>query len=312
MRYYVLVVLVLVVSTMMLLDKQQQVEANNAKRLREFRELFATARQLESAQMLMQTDDSTLDKRKQLLFSFAREPKSSVAGKNHQELLKLVNEYRIKAQQYVQECRKQNGNWFTKVLGGFGGPLGSMKGLSKSDSFLSSLTERYESQCKTVAVTEQLVDQDLAKFQMRGLDMILFVLATDLKYLVTENVQILNGAIYHALKEDKFISNNNFYDVDELSANQRRLLMEFYSSRVDPDAIRLGDAVEHFSEPSSLVIGRLLDSCHAVQDYRHEWRQLLDSCGPIACEPGNEFTNKHQLERYDDIGTFCDQFLDAL
>lgn len=281
------------------------------RRLREFRDIFKTAGRLESAGMQVASDGDPrlLAERKELLFAFAREPKGAVTDRNYQQLTKLVNDYRIKAYQYVQDCRKQNNNWFTKIIS-FGGALGAMKGLSRSDDYLTGVTERYESQGRTGQLSDEIVNQDMAKFQIRGIDMIMFVLAADIKYLAIENVQILNTAINQQLQADKFVANNNFYEVDTLTSAQKKLLLDYYASRVDANNVSIGEASEHI-EPSNLIIGRLLDSCHSVQDYKLEWTKLLPVCGDD-CKSETLFSNKYNLDRYEDVVQFCERFLDAL
>lgn len=277
------------------------------QRLRDMRQLHSAARRLESAETLALEAGERATKereRRQLLAAFVGEPKGEASERSHRELSKLADDYRARARQFVDECQRNNANWFTKIIS-FGGPMGAMRAMGRPHPLLSSISERLEAQCKAGKLTGQLVDRWLAKFRLSGLEAILFVLETDVKCLATESVQLINWAIYTQLRQSKFVASNNFYDVEQLSESQRKLLADFYLARAHLEASSVADALEHFSEPSNLIIGRLLDSCHSMHTYLAERAQTLASCGA-------ECSADQLAEHHLDVGRFCDQFLEAL
>lgn len=290
-------------------------------RIKDFKELLAVARRLESAKGAVSESASKQEQakakqqREDLLASFTREPKSAQCNRNYEQLSKVVNDYRIKAYNYVADSKKTN-NWFSNFVK-LGGPLGAMKGLSKFDSGLTAITERYETQSKSGDLTDDDVDCDLAKFQIKAIESMIFVLQTDIKYLVLEDPQLLNREIRLQLGQDKYVSNNNFYDIQHLTQKQSSLLLDFYTSRIDSGSTKVAEAVQHFYDPGSLIIGRLLDSCHAMTHYTSVWRDLegqrSEVCSKSKSDPQNDlFAGRHKLDKYEDVANFCQQFFDGL
>lgn len=286
--------------------------------LRDFKELSSTATKLESAEMMMLSSKPSRQSRQrdELLYMFAREVKSTHCGKFFDQMLKTSDEFRIKAYAYVDETKKQK-NWWGNIVSTFDSPLKGMKSLSKFDSYLSTVTERYESQAKSGQLKTVDVDCDMIRFQVRSLHAIMFVLQTDIKYLVMENQQTLNQAIYEQLKADKFVSNVNFYEIHELTGEQRELLLKYFADRNNTEETTVGQAVDHFFNPGQYIIGRLLDSCQTVLRFEDDWKEREQShndvCPQSTSDPNGELFPKHfKFDKYDDTFKFCQNFLDAL
>lgn len=311
----------LVVVVVALVYSATTCQAAPGPRFKDFKELLGAARRLESAQDVVsesaskQEQAKSRQQRDELLASFVREPKSSQCEKNFDQVSKVVNEYKLKAYNYVADSKKSN-NWFSNLVK-LGGPLGGMKNLGKFDGFLNSITERYESQSKSGNLTDDDVDCDMAKFQIKAVESMIFVLQTDIKYLVLEDPQVLNREIKLQLSQDKYVSNNNFYDIEHLTPKQSSLLLDFYTSRIDSSSTSVAEAVQHFHDPGSLIIGRLLDSCHAMLRYKSVWVDVegerSEVCARSKSDPQNElFASRHKVDKYEDVANFCQQFFDAL
>ena len=290
---------------------------NNQNKLRDFKEVLNAARRLESAELLVRDKTAKSGaRRNELLSSFAHEVKSAHCKKHYEQLVKVVNEYKVKAYSYVDDCKNDRNNWFMNVVK-LGGPMGGMKNLAKFDGNLASITERYERQSSNGQLTDLDVNCDMFKFQIKALNSIMFVLQTDIKYLAVENLQVLNGAIYRQLVTSRMMANNNFYNTEELTPAQRELLLHFYSSRVDLTRTTIGEARERFENIGGLVIGRLLDSCQEVGHFGSIWSQLeagrADACKKSKSDPMNgRFPAQFNLNKYQDAIRFCEGFLEAL
>lgn len=293
------------------------VNAANIEHIKSLPELFDTAKQLESARLqVTESRKAYADKRARMVYAFVRESKGAHCERYNGQLKKTMDEYRVKAYNYIEDAKKP-ANWFTGFQKMLGGPLGSMKNLAKFDAYLSQVTERYEHQAPTGILTDADVDCDLAKLHVRALDMMMFVLQVDVKYLILESPQVVNIAIYRQLAEDKFVASSNFYDNEQVSPAQRRLLLEFYAARVDQDKTSVGQAVGHYYQPGNLIIGRLLESCHSLNEMSHTWAQVepsrLEICKRSKSDMNNEqFSKEHLLSAYTATVDFCNKFLDAL
>jgi hypothetical protein len=290
--------------------------AANIEQPKNLNDLYEAARALESVHMqITEHRKSYAERRYKALYAFVREPKSEHCDAYYGPALKAINEYRIKAYQYVADSKKQTG-WFGNIMK-IMGPSGSMKALSKPYPELAQVTERYESQSKSGILTNIDVDCDLLKFHIRVLNKMMFVLQTDIKYLATEDKEISNRAIYHQLLRNDFVSTNNFYSIQELRPDQAKLLREFYLARVDIGATKVERAVEQFSKPSNLIIGRLLESCYALVDHKNTWQQLeperVEKCAQSKSDlKNNLFANELRLSDYESTLKFCEPFINLL
>jgi len=282
-------------------------------RQKEFRDLYDIARHLETngMQVTKDSDADFLDKRRKLVFAFARESKSALAYTFYQQMTRLINEYRTKAEQYIEEsAKKSNGNWLMKI-NPFNNALGSLKGLSRNDADLTAMTQRYESLVKLGQLDKEMIAKDLAQYQLRVVDMILFALATELRYLMVEDAQLLNVAIYQKLKGDKFVSDNNFFSIDTLNDEQKRDLIELFRDQVNVDLVDVATAIEHILDPGNLIIGRFFETCSALQNYRDEWEVVLKQCGQD-CTVELIPAEKRYEDSYERVVRFCDTFIGHL
>lgn len=285
---------------------------------RDFKELLGIAEKLESAELLSTDKNSDQIKatRRELIYLFARSSKIEFSEKQYEAYVKLANDYKIKAYNFIDETKKNtNKNWFSFIK--FGSPVQFLKLYGKSDPFLATVTERYESQAPKGQLQPIDVDCDIIKLQARNLHSIMFVLQTDIKYLVLEDQQVLNQAIYDQLKADKFVSNSNFYEVHQLTDSQKDLLLRFFADRVNARETKVGQAVDHFYNPGEYIIARLLESCHTVLDHQKAWLTLESRynqvCPNSNSDPnGKFFAKQYRFDKFDYIFNFCNNFLEAL
>lgn len=317
MRLLVLVVATLTtISSSFLVD---QVEAGS-KRLNDFNEIFSLAKSLESVQALISEDGQTKNSqeiRHDQMKVFVGEPKIAHCSRFLKQSQAVIDNYKGKAYEFVKDSNKSK-DWFSKVATAFAGPINSMRGLSKFSPILQDMTERYESQGKTKGFLKEVdVDCDLYKFQIRILNQILFVLKAEIKYLISEPAHLINRAIYERLKQDKYISAHNFFEIRELTPKQREILIKFYNSQLNLDAIPIGQAIDHFEQPGSYVIGRILEDCSAVPDYVKSWKVAeagrAKVCPSSTSDPSNNmFASEFKETRYAELASFCDSFSKSL
>lgn len=291
--------------------------ASGARLLKEFKEILAVAEKLESAAMLLseRTDKSSRE-RLDLTYLFARIAKGGVCDKQYNELVKVADEYRVKAHDFVDENKNQQNNWIQNLIK-LGGAQGAMRNLAKFDPYLNSVTDRYVAQVKNNVIGPEDIDCDVVKFQTRNLHAILFVLQTDIKYMLLEDQQILNRAIYDQLKADRFVSSSNFYEINELNSLQKELLLQFFSDRVNHDEKTVGQTIDHYNNPSEYILGRVIDSCQSMLKYETELNELEisynDVCAKSSSDPSNKlFPSQYKFDKYNHTFTFCHNFLNAL
>lgn len=284
--------------------------------LRNLNDLYDAAESLESARMqVSKNGEASEDKRIRRVYSFIRESKSLHCERHYSELTKTIEEYRAKAYNFLADSKKPT-NWLSGIKKLIG-PLSGMKNLAKFDKYLATITERYESQAGIGILSEADIDCDMVKFYIINLNAMMFVLQTDVKYLIFEEPQANNIAIFRNLAESKFIANTNFYGIDSLTESQRLLLLQMYASRVDQTKETIGDALEHFYEPGNLILGRLLDSCHKIKEYQATWLGLEPNRASICAKSrldlsANSLVNQISLSNYSAIIEFCGEFLDSL
>lgn len=285
-----------------------------AQQPQDFRQVLSNGRKLESVQQLLaSTTRSDEDRnRRFILGEFLREQKSDLCRDHFRGTTRVVDEYRLKAYNYVDDSRK-SGNWFSNMMK-FNNPLNAMKSLSRTDKHLSEITERYEAQWKNRLLTRTDVDCDLLKYKIRVLDSIMFVLRTDLKHLLLDSTDAANRAIYYQLKLNNLASSNNFYEVRNLDEAQKSLLLDFVKRHVNVEETNLGDLINRFDDLGNLVIGRLQDTCQTAIEFQATWVESeLDRsrvCPSQTSDPQNEaFATNYRQDQYNELVEFCHNFL---
>lgn len=320
MKSVSLVATVALASLVALVLNNNQVVAsvNIVKLTKEFKDSLLLAEKLESASIFTEdeNDEKSKVERANLLYRFARQPKSLMSFHYLDATNNEAEEFRLKAHAYLDDMKKPNKGPFYGIFGS--GPLASMRVLGKYEPFLSAITERYVLKVKNNMVNDNDIDCDLLQFQAKNLHEILFLLQTDIKHLLLDDQQVLNQAIYEKLKGDKYISANNFYESSDLKPKQKEVLLRFFADRVDHNQLTLNQAVDHFNKPSEYILGRVMDSCVASLSYQGKLAELEfdfnDVCPRAISNPGGDkvFLQKYSFDRFEHIIQFCQDFLDAL
>lgn len=298
----------------------QPVDAGSRK-LKDFAEAFGLADRLESLpSQILGTDLASEQQKKRLdlMEDFIRESKIAHCTNIFNRLNEVIEEYSRKALEFINDDNTSK-NWFSSVASMMAGPLNSMRNLSKFSVKLREITTRYEEQSKKRGLLKQVdIECDMHKFRIRMLDRILFVLKSELKYLVTEPPEMLNKVIYEQLKQEKFVSDNNFPTIHQLTSVQSELLRGFYLDQVKQNhSITIGEATEHFERPSSHIIGRLLEDCNEVPQYVESW-ELAEAgrakvCPNSLSDPANDrFPKEFQVTKYSELANFCSKFSNSL
>lgn len=280
-------------------------------KLKSFSELLVAAKQLESAEMLLSSKSKNFNsKRNELLAMFVTEPKTPYCDRHYNQMIKVVADYKIKVYEYF----KDGNNWITNLVR-FGGPIASMRSLSKFDNNLNQLTQHYEALAKHGLVNNTNIDCDLAKFQIAIVDTILFVLKTDIKYLISADPQVINVHNLLNLSQNKYVSRINSYS-SKLTPRQQLILLEYYSGRVDSNIMPIELALENFYNPGALVVGRLFDSCQGLLRYSQTWQEL-ESMREEDCASGEQatqsdvFDSSYDAQKYEEVRTLCKNFLES-
>lgn len=300
---FVLNLIALLVSTNKAVDDAQQ---------RRFKEVLSKGRKL------MTDENLTGNNRTQVLSLFLRLPKSGLCRIHFETTMKLEASYRPKANNYVDDSRKTSGgSWFSPTRWLKGDPLKEMKTIIGSDEYLQEITERYQSQWSQHSLTRNDVDCDLAKYRIKVLNDIMYLLDTDVKLLLTDNTNIANRAIFIHLNATKFVPNEDFSQ-KALSPQQQDLIMLYIRNNVDlqnPN-FTMESYIARVHDVGNLIIGRLRDTCKSVMEHRALWLEgenaRFKSCPGSASDPKNiEFPAQYNLGVYEELTQFCDQFLKA-
>lgn len=288
-----------------------------AQQSQDFKQVLANGQKLESVQQLLASSNRSDGdgNRRLILGEFLRVQKSDICRVRFQEATRVTDEYRPKAYSYVDDSRK-SGNWFTNIVK-FNNPLNALKWLSRNDKDLSELTERYEKQWKSRLLTRRDVDCDLLKYKIRVLDSIMFILRTDLKYLLLDSTDAANRAIYYQLKMNNLVSSNNFYEVRLLEDSQRLLLLDYVRRNLNENETNLGDLINRFADPGNLIIGRLQDTCQTALEFQSTWIESESNreemCSNSTSDPKNGiFADHFKQDSYDELTKFCHSFLNPL
>lgn len=305
------------VTLLAILASQQRSIVYGARLLRDFKEVLSTAEKLESAELLLvEKTDRIKKERNDLIYLFARIAKGGICDRQFERIVSVADEFRIKAHNFVDENKTQQ-NWITNLIK-LGGSQGAMRNLARFDPYLNSIIDRYVVQVKNQQVTPEDIDCDVNKFQVRNLHSILFVLQTDIKYLLIEDQQIINRAIYEQLKADRFISTSNFYELHELNSRQKELLLNFYADRVNHEEKTVGQALDHYNNPSEYIMGRVIDSCQAILKFESDLNDLAivfkDVCEKSSSDPNSNklFATQYKFDKFNETFIFCHDFLNSL
>lgn len=292
----------------------QQVVCNPAQN---FVDLYNQALKLESAEMLMHGDQQSQpdSERIKLLFFFAKEEKSDFCKRQSEDIEYTLAQFTPQAYEWIEDA-KASKSWMTNLFRG-ASPLSQMKNLAKSVGLLGPLVNRYEVQAKNGQLTKIDVDCDIIRVQVKNLHTIMFVLSTDVKYLVIEDPRVLNGAIFDKLQSQKLSASKSFYEMFHVSKTRRAVLEEFFMNHIDTSRLNVGMVVDHVVDPSEYILGRLLDSCQAVELYQENWRNLESEyrsvCSQSKADPkGHLFETSFPFDKYNDTFQFCVRFLDSL
>ena len=286
------------------------------ERLKNFPEVLAAARRIESAGALLSNENNfQKSSDKDMIFQFLNPAKGSLCENQYKQQVKNLVEYKVKALEYAADCKKGN-NWFTTIVK-LGGPLGSMKGISKSNANMNSLTQNYEIQCKNGGISNDDIECDMFKLRIKTIDPIMFVLRSDIKNLIMGDQHLANIAIFRQLQADKFMSNTNLYNADTLTSGQQQLILDFFASRVDTNKVRVEDALERVQDPGSLIIGRLLDSCLVMTHFQEQWAELSlsrkETCNKSKLDKQDtKFASLYNEANYDEDVKFCREFLESV
>lgn len=271
-------------------------------------ELVTLAHRLESSENLINKVDEKLARQHQnLLYLFTKETKSAQCSNYFKQAKEKINQFHVKAQQFMLESRAGNKGWFSGLFG----PLNALKGVAKFEPTLEKLVDRYQSNPKLL--TEQVLACDLTKFLMRALDNILFVYKTDIKALVTGERAVVNKAILDQLNKDNLVSRVNFYDFEKPTKRQQKVLLEYLGSVSDPSSVKVGDALNHYLSPGQFILGRIMDTCMYVLKFNDNW---LETSSKAQCSgsrvPGASSRLSSGIDsssKYEHLTDFCHEML---
>lgn len=284
------------------------------KAIKNFKDLQRVTSRLESAEMQLGGRSPTLEKeRYELLNLFAHENKAERCDHFYKNTDKTADEFKIKGYMYVDELKKGKKNFFGSLFN-FGGPMGAMKNLAGADNILNKAVEKYENMSKEKKeLTRDEVNCDVNMYLIRRLHWIAYILQTDVTYLVIEDPQVQNKAIFTWLKDRNFVSKGNFYGIQNPTPAQRKLLLQFLSERVDVETMSAGQALDRYYDPGEYILGRLLESCQSLIHYNDmldEVHAAHDRC-PSQYRDAL-FDAQYPKNKYDQVGKFCQNLLDAL
>lgn len=283
---------------------------------KDFKAILELAKTLDSAEMLAHQDTKSqaADKRDEVLFHFAREIKSDLCAASQETVTNIVEQFRKRAYDAI-EHGKRNPNWFDFLK--IGSPIFHMRALTRFVPTLTSLVERYEQQTKTGVLTRIDVDCDMIKTKIKHLHDIMFTLTADIKSLVLEDQRTLNRAIFDRLRQDKLEVSSNVYTISEVSKALRDHLEKFFRVNVDIAEVNVGQSIDHFIDPSEFIVGRMIDTCHAANQYSQVWQAEKSAyngvCTKSEADPnGHLFETSFPFDMYDETFAFCEHFLESI
>lgn len=283
----------------------------------EFRNIYQVARELESSgHVLGNSELDTVPNRtihpvnlelKKLELTFIKTPKFDINEKHDTQLKKAVKEVRSKTLSVLNNGAKSN-----SFMRGFVLFVSNIKGWASFDQEIATYADGLNWLIENGQLTQEKVDCAMNNLQSKHYQIMMFVLKTDLKYLILNDVGLLNRAIFSNLESQRFSSKHDFYNFNQLTPTQQEAFMEFYKFFKDTKDARVEEFLDHVINPGRFIIGRLMDTCSAVVKNYPNWlsaRTNQDSClktMPDVIIFRTSFMTDDNVEL---INRFCQDFL---
>lgn len=261
-------------------------------------ETYSLALRIESIDNL--EPGSKLQRQKDLA-RFAEIIKSKVANKHYWDMTRLAKELSRDAQVTLSH---NEGNIFSNMMKGM-----TLWGMSNKGNFDPELEKFVDFVKRATDSDQNAIACALTNFKIKHLSIILFLLKTDIKTLLTEDKAVINNAIFKQLQAAKFVSDNDYFADRELSKDQKSVLLKYFASNVNTKLAKVKDAVDHAITPGQFVVGRLIDTCQSVLTFKHP---LLEADKDIkGCTSDVDFFKHLVLNRdtINEVFTFCHQFI---
>ena len=291
-------------------------------RLKNLIDLNSGAEFIETANLELQRLDSTGDettmaksqeKKNRYLLPFLRESKTVHCAQHYAEAQQKIKEWGAKAKSYIEDAKKANKGWFASLR--LSNPLDEMKKMGNFDQYLVRISQHYDQKPQLIEPVD--VDCDMAKFNIHTLDMMLFVIQTDIKHLIIEDSAVVNKAIRSDLGSatPQLNVNHDFFKIEKLNDEQKSLISEYFHAHASP-TLTIAKRVKNITEPTNWVIGRLLDSCKTLEGYWNEWPKLNGEREQV-CENSRldsekeDFANQYNQDKYQATYNLCSNLMQS-
>lgn len=212
------------------------------------------------------------DGERRLAKAFLKPIKSDLIGKHDLKVDAMINDIKSKT---IAIYHSIANNEFA-----FGGMkrgiwLGNIRSYASFDSEIASYADGLNYKIQKKELNPEEIECAMDNLKSRHLQVSMFVLLTDLKHLVLNEIGVVNDAILSQLKELKYKVNNDFFNIMSFNGDQQKALTDFYTNFRDLQLSDTEDFLDHVLKPGQLIVGRIFDTCSAVLKAYDQWKRTV-------------------------------------
>lgn len=262
----------------------------------EFKRILASSIEIES-EICEEYQASTIEN---MIQSYAKIFKNVICKRYSNSVIKVRDEF-------INETRSLINNYRGNRFGNY---IDKMMKFGDFDPSLKIIARQYQTQLERGAITGEDITCNMVRFQITNLHAIMFVLQTDIKYLLmVEDHVKLDEAIEGEIKSRSASTlDEKFNDDCNLTSIPYDLIERFYLQNQGGE-LEWYSAIGRFREIGRYTIEKLVESCRGIMDYRN---QLIDlesghsnACTKSRMNQNSDFSRVYKFDQYDLVFNFC-------
>lgn len=278
------------------------VDTSDLEIAKEFREALSMCIEIES-EICQEYSPAQAEN---MILLFAKESKSAICRSYSNSVLKVKTEFAIETDRLINKYGKHEVQ----------AHIDRMMKLGDFDPYLKAITEQYQNQLEQGEISNADIICNLVRFQMTNLHAVMFVMQTDIKYLLLAGDQVsLNKAIEEEVESGRSqILHDKMSNKHKLTTVQNRLLERFY---IENQALENTwyENVGRFSKIGIYTVGKLIEACLTIIEHRTKLIDLKsakdDACAKSQMNSNSEFSRVYRFNQYDSVFNFCQDLMNA-
>lgn len=279
------------------------IDTSDLKIAKEFREALSMCIEIES-ETCQEYSPTQVEN---MILLFAKKFRSSICQSYSNSVLKVKNEFAIETDSLIKTYGKHE----------FHDHIDRMMKIGDFDPYLKMTTEQYQDQLEHGEISSADIICNIVRFQVTNLHAVMFVMQTDIKYLLIAEDQVgLNKAIEEEVESGRSqVSCEKMSNKHRLTAIQHGLLERFY---IENQALgnTWYETVGRFSKIGIYTVGKLIESCQTVIDHQTKLKDLKsaqnDACVKSQMNSNSEFSRVYRFDQYDSVFNFCQDLMNTI